>query len=245
MALTSAAGFVSLLEDSRADVKAFALKRLNDLADEFWAEISESVDKIEILYEDHSFPYKKLAALLASKVYYNLGEYDDALHFALSKCIDKYTAVRTAEQIDLNAKLSAKDLKFAGRKWSKGDGSTYFQLEVVVNRMFERCFAHKQFKQALGIAIETRREDIFEEAITRADDRDEMMRYALKVVLNLVDSVKFRKRLLNILVGIYSQKPSPADSVSICQCLVLMDNPQGTADILEDLLLRSEEAAVT
>ncbi|KAL7056774.1 hypothetical protein AAHC03_019485 [Spirometra sp. Aus1] len=264
MALTSAAGFVSLLEDSRADVKAFALKRLNDLADEFWAEISESVDKIEILYEDHSFPYKKLAALLASKVYYNLGEYDDALHFALcaeelfdpnarsefvrtmiTKCIDKYTAIRTVEQIDLNAKLSAKDLKFAGRKWSKGDGSTYFQLEVVVNRMFERCFAHKQYKQALGIAIETRREDIFEEAITRADDRDDMMRYALKVVLNLVDSVKFRKRLLNILVGIYSQKPSPADSVNICQCLVLMDNPQGTADILEALLLRSEEAAVT
>nr|VZI33130.1 unnamed protein product [Spirometra erinaceieuropaei] len=264
MALTSAAGFVALLEDSRADVKAFALKRLNDLADEFWAEISESVDKIEILYEDHSFPYKKLAALLASKVYYNLGEYDDALHFALcaeelfdpnarsefvrtmiTKCIDKYTAIRTVEQIDLNAKLSAKDLKFAGRKWSKGDGSTYFQLEVVVNRMFERCFAHKQYKQALGIAIETRREDIFEEAITRADDRDDMMRYALKVVLNLVDSVKFRKRLLNILVGIYSQKPSPADSVNICQCLVLMDNPQGTADILEALLLRSEEAAVT
>lgn len=51
--------------------------------DEFWAEISESVDKIEILYEDGSFTHNKSAALLASKVYYNLGEYDDALHFAL------------------------------------------------------------------------------------------------------------------------------------------------------------------
>ncbi len=54
-------------------------------------------------------------------------------------------------------KLSAKDLKSSGRKWSVGDGSTYYQLEVVVNRMFERCFIHKQYKQALGIAIETRR----------------------------------------------------------------------------------------
>ena len=64
-------------------LQAFALKRLTDLVDEFWAEISESVDKIEILYEDSTFVYHKAAALLASKVYFNLGEYDDALHFAL------------------------------------------------------------------------------------------------------------------------------------------------------------------
>lgn len=53
-----------------------------------------------------------------------------------------------------------------------------------------------------------------------------MMRYALKVVLTLLDSVKLRNRLLNILVGIYSKNPSPTDSVNVCQCLVLMDNPQ-------------------
>lgn len=90
--------------------------------------------------------------------------------------------------------------------------------------MFNKCFHHKQFKQALGIAIETRREDIFEKAITLADDRDDMLRYALKTVLTLVDSVKLRNRLLGILVQIYSKNPTPADSVHICQCLVLMDN---------------------
>ncbi|CAH8445102.1 unnamed protein product [Heterobilharzia americana] len=52
MALTSAAGLVSLLDDKGADVKAFALRRLDDIVDEFWAEISEAVIKIEILHED-------------------------------------------------------------------------------------------------------------------------------------------------------------------------------------------------
>lgn len=37
----------------------------------------------EILYEDETFPHRQLAALVASKVYYHLGEYDDALTFAL------------------------------------------------------------------------------------------------------------------------------------------------------------------
>ncbi|KAM3186512.1 hypothetical protein ACTXT7_004191 [Hymenolepis weldensis] len=264
MALTSAAGFISLLDDEKQDIKAFALKRLTDLVDEFWAEISESVDKIEILYEDSSFAYNKAAALLASKVYFHLGEYDDALHFALcaeelfdpnakaeyvrtmiTKCIDKYTSIRAEEEINPGSKLSAKDLKSSGRKWSVGDGSTYFQLETVVNRMFNKCFAHKQFKQALGIAIETRREDIFEKAITLADDREDMLRYALKTVLTLVDSVKLRNSLLTILVQIYSKNPTPSDSVHICQCLVLIDNAKATAEALENLILLSEEASVT
>ena len=76
------------------------------------------------------------------------------------------------------------------------------------------------------ISISFIREDIFEQAIVLAEDRDDMLRYALKVVLTLVDSVKLRNRLLNILVRIYSKNPTPSDSVHICQCLVLMDNPK-------------------
>lgn len=39
------------------------------------------------------------------------------------------------------------------------------RLEAVVDRMLLRCFEDGQFKQALGIAIETRRMDVFEKAI--------------------------------------------------------------------------------
>ena len=37
----------------------------------------------EVLYEDKSFDYCELAALVASKVYYHLGAYEDSLTFAL------------------------------------------------------------------------------------------------------------------------------------------------------------------
>ncbi len=35
------------------------------------------------MYEDATFPQKQLAALVASKVYYHLGEFEDSLTFAL------------------------------------------------------------------------------------------------------------------------------------------------------------------
>jgi len=37
----------------------------------------------EVLYEDDQFSERNLAALVASKVYYHLGEYDESMIFAL------------------------------------------------------------------------------------------------------------------------------------------------------------------
>ena len=66
--LTSAAGVLALLEDPQPELKLFSLKKLNQIVDIFWAEISEAVDKVEMMYEDESFQHRNLAALLASKV---------------------------------------------------------------------------------------------------------------------------------------------------------------------------------
>ena len=46
--------------------------------------------------------------------------------------------------------------------------TVFFRLEAVVNQMFERCFHDRQYTQAVGIAIETRRLDVLERAITSA-----------------------------------------------------------------------------
>ena len=39
------------------------------------------------------------------------------------------------------------------------------RLEIIVDRMFQRCLDDGQYKQAIGIAIETRRMDIFKKSI--------------------------------------------------------------------------------
>lgn len=48
------------------------------------------------------------------------------------------------------------------------------RLEGIVNKMFQRCLDDHKYKQAIGIALETRRLDIFEKTIlesVRARDR--------------------------------------------------------------------------
>ena len=40
------AGIISLLEEPMPELKVFALKKLNLIVDEFWAEISEAIEKM-------------------------------------------------------------------------------------------------------------------------------------------------------------------------------------------------------
>ena len=189
-----------------------------------------------MVYEDKMYPaeVRQLAALVASKVYYHLGSYEDSLNFALgaealfdvtqlssqyvetiiAKCIDSYTAKRQKEEENIDSRL-----------------------EEIVNRMFERCFEHGQFRQALGIAIETRRLDIFKRAIESTDidsQKCDMLSFAFRVVMSLIQSREYRCKLLKKLVELYRDLATP-DYVQMCQCHIYLDEPLEVATILEKL----------
>lgn len=236
--ITSAAGVLALLDEPDDQLKIFALKKLNQIVDIFWAEISDAVDKIEVLYESSAFACRELAALVASKVYYHLGAFDESLAFALgagslfdinesseyvetivAKSIDQYTKIRVENHDTEEIYHKAIDPR----------------LESIVDRMFRRCFEDRQFKQAVGISLETRRLDIFEKAICESDDIAGTLSYSLKVCMSLVQSRQLRIEVLRVLVKLYTTLAVP-DYISVCQCLIFLDDAQVCADILGKLV---------
>ena len=74
-------------------------------------------------------------------------------HLTSAKCIDFYTHQRVLE---VESKLPT------------GNKGVDPRLEGIVNRMFQRCLDDNQYRQALGLALETRRMDIFEAAIMQS-----------------------------------------------------------------------------
>uniref|UniRef100_A0A670ZMA1 26S proteasome non-ATPase regulatory subunit 1 n=1 Tax=Pseudonaja textilis TaxID=8673 RepID=A0A670ZMA1_PSETE len=216
----------------------FALHKLNAVVNDFWAEISESVDKIEILYEDVGFRSREFAALVASKVFYHLGAFEESLNYALgagnlfnvndnseyvetiiAKCIDHYT-----KQCVENADLAEGAQKAVDPR-----------LEGIVNKMFQRCLDDHKYKQAIGIALETRRLDIFEKTILESNDVPGMLAYSLKLCMSLMQNKQFRNQVLRVLVKIYMNLEKP-DFINVCQCLIFLDDPQAVSDILEKLV---------
>ncbi|KAI8327260.1 armadillo-type protein [Blakeslea trispora] len=237
-ALTSANGIIALLDEQQPELKVYALQQLNTLVDEFWAEISDSIAKIEILYEDTSFSQRELAALVASKVYYNLGELDDSLTFALgagqsfdltetseyvttiiSKCIDKYIHLRTS----VDALSESIDPR----------------LQDIVERMFQRCADDQEYEQAIGIALESRRLDVIQ-SIVQKKGGQELLSYVLEACMTLVQNLEFRNQVLRLLVDLYKTLKNP-DYISISQCLVHLNDSQSCADMLKSLVEQENE----
>lgn len=44
--LTSASGVIALLDEDQKELKEFALQKLNELVNEFWAEIAAAIQKM-------------------------------------------------------------------------------------------------------------------------------------------------------------------------------------------------------
>ncbi|KAJ5610570.1 hypothetical protein N7510_007289 [Penicillium lagena] len=115
--IASAAGLVGFLSEPDPELKVFALKSLDAQVDLLWTEVVNAVPEIEALYEDESFPERELAALVASKVYYHLQEYNESMVLALgagklfkldhggeyeetiiAKCVDTFISLSAAQR---------------------------------------------------------------------------------------------------------------------------------------------------
>lgn len=256
--VTSAAGIVALLDEQEPELQSYALKRLDSLVHQFWAEIADAISKIEILYEDERFPDRHLAALVASKIYFHLGEHDEALMFALgagalfdvevkdeyvdtvvSKAIDRYitesapaTAATLTPVADASVTVPAKTV---ADKSAPVDP----RLKNIVDQMFARCIADKEYKQALGIALETQRLDVIEEVYSVTHDAD-LLTYVLESSIGVVPSIEVRNQILHLLVDLFQRLPSP-DHFSIGQCYVYLNAPNLASELLFDLIQQAHQ----
>ncbi|KAJ3698487.1 hypothetical protein LUZ61_002192 [Rhynchospora tenuis] len=244
-AVSSASGLLAMLTEEQAELKLHALVNLNSLVHLFWPEISTSVPTIESLYEDEEFDQRQLAALVVSKVFYYLGELNDALSYALgagplfdvsedtdyahtllAKALDEYAAVRSrpAKPSDEAATIDPR-------------------LEAIVERMLDKCISDGKYQQAMGMAVECRRLDKLEEAITGCDNINSALSYCINLSHQYVNHREYRCEVLRCLVKIYQQLPHP-DYLSICQCLMFLYEPETVANILKKLLSGSKDDAL-
>ncbi|XP_042396129.1 26S proteasome non-ATPase regulatory subunit 1 homolog A-like [Zingiber officinale] len=243
--VSSASGLIAMLHEPHPALKLHALDKLNSLVHLFWPEISTSVPTIESLYEDEEFDQRQLAALVVSKVFYYLGELNDSLSYALgagslfdvSEDSD-YAHTLLAKALDEYAALKSKALKT-----SKNESQMDPRLEAIVERMLDKCISDGKYQQAMGMSIECRRLDKLEEAIAQSDNVHCALSYCITLSHSFVNHREYRCEVLRLLIKIYQRLDSP-DYLSICQCLMFLNEPEAVATILERLLSGNKEDAL-
>lgn len=111
---SSASALIALLQEKDVELKSEALRQLHQSIEFCWMDMTnDDITLVEQLFEDDTFPLQDLAAAVASKFYYHIEQYEDAVEFALysedlfdleekseyvdtivSKCIDTYVSKR-------------------------------------------------------------------------------------------------------------------------------------------------------
>ncbi|KAJ0392565.1 hypothetical protein P43SY_010509 [Pythium insidiosum] len=233
---SSAAGILALLEEDDHTLKAHALHKLNQVVDAYWAEIADAIPLIESLSDDDQFPHRELAAYVASKCFFHLEEYGDALRLALG----------AGKFFDVNAKSQYTDTiiatcidEYIAARAKQAEEAVDPRLTAVVERMFERCYATGEFKQALGIALEARRLDQVEACIKRSADASQMLAYCFEVCRTIVSNRDFRLQVYAVMVQLY-RSHAPTEYSGVCQCLQMLDKHLDVTKLLEQLV-RSHE----
>lgn len=234
----SAAGALALLQESDERLQTVALQQLAGVVDQHWSEISEHLNRIsELSEEENAASHRDLAALVAAKCYFHLEEYNDALEYALlagphfnvheksefvqtmiAKCIDKYMSLR------------------------QQGSSIEPRLASVVDRMFERCFNDGEYKQALGVAFQSRRLDVIEAAITRASDVAELLKFAFDTTVTSSVSRAFRNDVLSLLVRLFTAQTT-VDHFSLARVYICLDDATAVANMLASLVSSDDSQA--
>lgn len=189
----------------------------------------------EELHEDESFAERELAALVAAKIYFYLGEYEDALSFALGA--GALFDLDAREEFNITVISKAIDTYITER--NVPDASPDKRLERIVDAMLRRSIENGAYRQALGIALETHRLDVIERVYERAQSA-ELFVYVLEVVMGVGYAPEARREVLNLLVRLFKSLPEP-DCLSVAKCYVYLNEPAPACELLGSLLSGSDD----
>ncbi|KAH7883493.1 26S proteasome regulatory complex non-ATPase subcomplex Rpn2 Psmd1 subunit [Phlebopus sp. FC_14] len=247
-AQSSAAGVLALLSEPDPVFKQHALKALNQLVAQFWAEISEHITLVESLYESEELPEeaRDAAALVASKVYYYLGEYDEALSFALGAgnafqvesraySAGEYVETIVSKAIDRYIQLRSDDLSAASNRIDP-------RLQTIIETIFQRCIDEKDYRQAIGISLESHRFDIISRVYHITQDVS-LLCYAMEAVLDTGFSLSYRDQVLNFLLPLFpapSLQTNSSHIHALARLLVTLNNPSLAVPLLTSLLQKEK-----
>ena len=204
------------------------------------------------MYEDKTFDRRALAALVASKVYYHLGELQESLQFALGAG-DLFDMSKQSEYVDTIIGACVDEyirLRRLSEDKPATDGASLKPATIdprlinMVEKLFESALESLQFTHVIGIALESRRLDIVQRALDRSGPAPWLCRHVGRVAETLSLPPAFRTSLLQLLLRVYEGlATSPENSLTdVLAILELHESLQQVKEAAQFLIELSEKA---
>lgn len=246
MSLVSAAPYLALLREPDSSLKSYALTSLNQIVDQLWAEIANNISELEEIYEDESFENRSLAALLISKVYYNLGDFEASVKYSLFAG-DEFNIEEQSQYIELIVSQCINLYSVQSQSKFEDDSLNIDpRLTGIFERMVEKCLKTNELKLALGISLESYRLDSIEAILKQNAHNDELVLNLINYVLVCTNSVilnnDFKIKTLNSLITILlSLKKSLQDFFTIFKIIVQLNDSALASTVFKQLIQQKQD----
>lgn len=166
MSTAEAQSYISLLKDTDVSVQYLALENILKVIDHAWPVVSQELITLENLYEDEYLErhpdHQYISAYIISKIYYYLGNFDQAIKYALgsSKYFDPSIIqsdlfVETIVTKSLEKYLALSKSITESKHMSNDEKTLFHQLKKIFYIIFERSLESEEFMIALGITVES------------------------------------------------------------------------------------------
>lgn len=155
--LNTASYYLAYLKEEDLELKSFALNKIYNLVDLNWAEISDFIKDFESLFESKIVHNENgLIALILSKIYYNLEDYELAVEWALEadsylNLSEKSQFVTTILRKIIEKYIQQRKNNFFNEEQTVIDS----RIQNIVERIFGRCISLKEINQAIGFSFES------------------------------------------------------------------------------------------
>lgn len=174
-----------------------------------------------------------------------MGEFEESLSLALGagKLFDPSTKSEYIETMVSKSIDKYIEQRRAQRESPKAGVTIDPRLEDILHRMIARCYELKEYQQVIGVALEAFRLDIVEAAILKGNQSD-LLDYVFQANQKTSVHLDFRNEVFRFLVKLYRNLPTP-DYIAISQCLVHVNDPVETAQLLKTLISGNELLLLT
>jgi 26S proteasome regulatory subunit N2 len=128
-------------------------------------------------------------------------------------------------------------------------------LQSIIRRLFESCYATGDYRQVVGIAIEARNLEVLREVILEASKAEkstgkkavtasagkseELLEYVLDICMNVVQERGLRNEILRLILDLLNDIPNP-DYFSIAKCVVYLGQHSMASNMLKQLVERGD-----
>jgi 26S proteasome regulatory subunit N2 len=155
--INTANSLLALLESSNIKMKEIAINKIESIIDVHWAEISDHIKTFENLFSTNETNQKEQVALILSKLYFNLEEYENAIDWALEARTKFNYTIKSPFTSTILRKILEKYISIKKHNFFNQDNLLEIEerIQNLVIQIFHNCLDSKEYKQALGFCIES------------------------------------------------------------------------------------------